>query len=83
MPELKMVLVEWIDSSANGRWLTHEAMSTLVLSKCITIGYLMHEDEEKVVVAQSIDISEVPPNFNNTMMIPKVAITKQSFLRRK
>lgn len=66
------VWVEWVDSKqAHGWWKPEETKPDKL--ECITLGFLVGEDEETVQVADSISALG---NFGCVMTIPKVAITK-------
>lgn len=66
-PELKAVIVEWEDASAESGWRSMEGPFTL--SNCLTIGWLIHEDAKMVVIAGSFDPANV--HVNQIMMIPR------------
>ncbi len=48
---MKIVLVEWADSTSSSGWDTN---FDLELSNCTTVGQLVVKDKEKIVVVQSI-----------------------------
>ena len=74
--------VEWVDSSGNGRWRTRaEILSSVPLSCCTTVGFVLDENDEAIWLIQSYD-EQVgdEQNVNNTLVIPKVAITKREVI---
>ena len=48
---MKLVLIEWVDSTSMGGWTDNDDMD---LCECETVGFLLKEDKKKVIVAQSI-----------------------------
>lgn len=75
---LKVISVDWIDSSSNGGWMPMKDRAYPLNLKCSTIGYLIHEDRESVRVSSSIafDNDEAADSFNAAITIPRVAITR-------
>lgn len=80
MPD-KMVLIRWVDSSGHGRWVTREEAERDRLSVCESIGWLIVDDDVKMVIYQSLD--HVNDTVNGCMSIPKVAIQDVKYLRVK
>jgi hypothetical protein len=66
----KSVYLEWIDSCAHRGW--NDPID--LLSRIVTVGWLVREDHESVTVSTSYD--QTSDNFADQMVIPKVAITK-------
>lgn len=81
------VEVEWIDSNSVTGW--HPETEALMDIErpdhmlCCSIGYVIHEDENKLVItngfaAQGAGLRDV----GDVMSIPKVAIRDTKYLRR-
>ena len=66
-----LLLVEWDDSSAMGGW--HEIDSRARITKCISVGLLVHEDDKQIVLVSSrSDFG----NVADSNAIPKCSIKK-------
>jgi len=51
--ELDIVLIKWVDAfdAFGAGWFEWEEVLTKgVLAKCTSVGYLLHEDKEKIVI---------------------------------
>lgn len=62
----RLVMVEWTDAGCDASWQTHGSL--LTPSKCMTVGWLMHEDTEFLLVAATVSIAS--GDFNQSMSIP-------------
>ena len=74
---LKKVYVEWVDSARNNDWNTVDEINFKTSFRPIeveTVGWLIHETDDYIVVAQSIGYE--PEQFCGTMTIPKCSIKK-------
>ena len=75
----RRVEVEWIDSGAELGWNDEETVLVSVERKdyglCISVGYLVNEDDDKVALAQSIATSgKTTRQLGDVISIPKVAV---------
>ena len=79
MTALPVVRVEWDDSTQIIRWLRRDEIVECEVKHCVSVGFLLHEDERQVWLVQSDDqdASDDDRHFNNALAIPKVAITKR------
>ena len=80
---MKRVEVEWLDSICEGSWhrrddVIREATREAMLHR--SIGYLVHENDEMVLLAGSRGESGVM--VSDTMQIPRVAVLTVRELRR-
>lgn len=68
----RAVFVRWIDSCGSGGWRAVEPMYQMHASTVDSVGYVLREDEEEIVIAQSLD----PDNdsVDNCLTIPRVGI---------
>ena len=64
MKRTRMVLVKWVDSNVLHGWQYGEYPAELAL--CETLGFLINEDDQKLVVAQTI--SKVGANMGVTII---------------
>lgn len=77
----KIVLVEWIDSFGSHAWIPRiDAMETKP-SKCYSVGYLLKEDENYIVLSQSYDPQV--ENVGNVLSIPVKVVISMTQLRKK
>jgi len=70
---MKIVKVSWIDSrGSRDRWVELEEIKKETICQCESIGFLVHEDNEKVVVMPHY--GHDPKQGCGDMTIPKVSI---------
>ncbi len=74
MDTSKVILVEWIDAVCSSGW---EIDSKPELHPCITLGYLITEDAEAVVIASTLSLG----SNNARMIIPKAWIKKRKEIK--
>lgn len=67
--------VEWIDHAGSGGWQETAKAEETNLGRCHSLGFVVYEDEERIVLAQSVDIE-----FSNTDN--RVAIAKKLIVGR-
>lgn len=76
------VCVEWRDSASiqNG-WIALSSLDGITVSECLTVGFVVREDKESLVVCSSISNDGVSsPLVNGGMVILKKQITRVSRL---
>ena len=72
-----IIQVEWEDSSSTNRvWNQGDYLAKQKNQRCMSIGFLVHEDEHCVVIAGHMGLDE-HPDFSGDMRIPKSAIRKR------
>jgi len=76
---MKLVLVEWEDSSSYSGWHRIHPDCDCV-ANCISVGVLCSEDKKQVVLALSKSDSG---NYGDTMAIPKSCIKRIRYLKVK
>lgn len=78
-PTKPILYVRWIDAMNHQDRLFISVMKAKELTTAETIGYLIHEDDEKIILAQNIyHIPETPePSAENCMEIPKGTIKER------
>lgn len=83
MSKRSVVRVEWEDSSSSSRvWNSQESLAAQKDQRCLSVGFLVHEDSDCVVIAGHAGLSEFP-DFAGDMRIPKSAIRKRKHLWRE
>lgn len=71
----KLVEVEWIDSCSYHRWTDPDHLGEIAVpSDCRSIGYLLVNDKDRIVVVQSLD--DDGGSASEAMAIPKVCVKK-------
>ena len=70
----KVILVEWVDSVCGAGW---EIDSKPELHPCTTLGYLINEDAEAIVIASTLSLG----SNNARMVIPKAWIKKRKEIK--
>ena len=69
--EYKMVRVKWTDSVSYSTWMTFQEAKELKASRnMFSVGYLLKEDDDSIVVAAN----KGKWNVSHTTVIPKEAI---------
>jgi hypothetical protein len=69
----RAVFVTWVDSSGAGHWMDADfAASKVRAGPIYTVGYVLREDDEEIVLVQSLDFDN--DNVGHTLAIPKVAV---------
>ena len=74
----KAVLVSWLDSNILHGWQDNAKICKVAISE--ELGYLIHEDEEKITLARGISDGGL---FNSPMAIPKGCIKSIKEMRVK
>lgn len=73
MKEVLPAQITWLDSSTHGGWHhAHEAENAQP-QECVTIGFILEDTDDRVVVAQSI--CEAIGHIGNILVIPGSLIT--------
>ena len=70
----KVILVEWIDAVCSSGW---EIDSKPELHPCTTLGYLITEDTDAIVIASTLSLG----SNNARMIIPKAWIKKRKEIK--
>ena len=70
----KVILVEWVDAVCGAGW---EIESKPELHPCTTLGYLINEDADAVVIASTLSLG----SNNARMVIPKAWIKKRKEIK--
>ena len=66
-------IILWTDITGQERpWLTHEEAISLEPILMKTVGYIIHEDDEKIVVCSTMDTEE--EHYGNVNAIPRGVI---------
>lgn len=76
--------VEWLDSSSTSSWTPLSELKDTTVARCISVGFVVAESEEAVVLMQSFEPARDDDHRDfgdHTITIPKFAITKQTTLR--
>ena len=79
-----MVIVEWLDSrQADGSWKFTDGYPISDPVRCLSVGWLVHTDDNVIVLAQSIadqDATGYPDQMAGTVTIPAVSVVSQEIL---
>jgi hypothetical protein len=76
---MKLIIVEWVDSNGDSRWHNKHDAACSKISHCWSVGALLSQDEEQIVIAPSGD-----PAIGNVLYelaIPRVAVKRIRELR--
>jgi hypothetical protein len=72
--KIQTVAVLWTDATSHDRWEDIDEAKKLELAKINTLGTMIYEDAEKIIVALSID--EDLEQVSQTLAIPKAWIQR-------
>ena len=73
-----VVEVEWIDSAVSHGW-TNDYGS---ISRITSVGYVVEDNENQIVITESVDHEPRQAKYGCTMAIPRSAIQKVRVLRK-
>ena len=79
---MKLVEVDWIDSSSQWGWKNLDKLRGDCKSRsllCRTVGYLIADEDDRIALVQSLAWvdEKIPPTSGDSMMtIPRMAIVK-------
>lgn len=76
--EHKVEYVEWMDAVATSGWLDKD--QDFPLHKCCSVGVLVHEDEERLVLSGTWSKLESEDQVNCVIAIPKSWIVERGTL---
>ncbi len=74
----RTIMVDWVDSSSTRGW--HPIDEVIELSRCVSVGFLMREDNEAIYLAGALADDELQSEMT---VIPKTCIRKWRVLRSK
>lgn len=74
--KIKILYVIWLDHCSVSSWMDREeAIKTADMAEIHTVGWLIHEDKDKLVLALNIDSSN--DNVSDAITIYKKCITER------
>ena len=74
----KIVLVTWVDSTSTSHWQFPEDLKDEVLIRVTSIGFLVKETSDYIMIAQNY--GDNPEQYSNITTIPRVSILKMNEL---
>ena len=75
---MKLVMVEWEDSSSMSGWMSRETARTHIPSDCVTFGLLINETSRHLSIVLSCSGYD---SVNDVITIPKSSIKRIRKLR--
>lgn len=72
---MKLALIVWKDAVSNDKWETYAEAKLLKPAEVRTVGYVVTEDVESILLAMNWDKSE--EHVSQTMVIPKAWILER------
>jgi hypothetical protein len=82
LTEYQMVLVEWLDSRQPTRgWQFLEDMKMPKSCRCLSVGWLLDEDADRVVIAAHRNDQDQDDQVMGIMVIPSGSIKKMTPLK--
>lgn len=80
----KLVMIEWADASRlSDSWMDLAAIPDAYLHKCVSVGFVVSENEAGKIIVPTIADIEHPANGHTYggMLIPRGAIISETILR--
>ena len=79
MTQMKLLIVEWIDSSSADSWASLRELAKDKIAKCRSVGWVVKETEEFIHLVPNISVDEDPEDWRNGegfggIVIPQVNI---------
>jgi hypothetical protein len=78
---MKTVYIKWLDSTGGDGWLDLDRVKEKTLNEIETVGLLVKESEDSVLVTMAYDSAY--ENVGAWLLIPRVAITSMRELEQK
>ncbi len=75
----KIICVDWDDAAHTDGWRHAERIAEDTPLRCRTIGFVMSETKDKIVLAQNLSLEQ--PTGSEAMTIPKSLIRRRRRLR--
>ena len=75
--------IKWTDSCATEGWSKLHNHEDDNISQCVSVGWLVHETDRKLVIASHIDLGwgDKDPSMQGVIHIPRAAVTARLTLR--
>lgn len=74
IPTERLVLIHWLDIVHDSNsWTSRQEAIELTPADCYTAGFVLHEDEQRVIVAGTLG-SSVDENVGDVNVIPRCVI---------
>ena len=79
-----LVEVRWVDCATADGWTTVSHLKKLakVQIRCVTVGYLVHEEKDVIVVVQTLGWDGRHARCDKASMIPRAYIRKMKVIQR-
>ena len=79
-PPTRVVEVSWFDANARGSWGTVEEYMHHTSAPCLSVGYLLKQDNKEVILVQSVATDH--DTCTDAIAIPRGWIAKIRTLRK-
>jgi hypothetical protein len=80
----QMVLIEWLDSrQPSTGWQFLEAMETPKACRCLSVGWLLDEGEEQIVIAAHMSDIDQDGQVMGVVVIPSCSVLKKTLIEEK
>ena len=76
---MRLAIVEWVDSTFAQGWMGRDAIRLHQLSRSVTVGILVDENDEKITIMQSLSVDR--EQACDGITIPKSSIKRIRKLR--
>ncbi len=80
MKKTKLAQVDWIDACSSGRWEEDKESEKRSLGRIRTVGYILHRDKQRIILAQSKDSAE---SNSDRILIPTSCVKRLRYLKER
>lgn len=78
---MRIVEVDWLDHCEDGpTWVPYDDAMDAKLARCHTVGYLVHEDDERIVVCSSW-VDDDDETVSRPFVIARACVTRFEVIR--
>lgn len=77
-PKLPLVLIGWLDTLVDNSWIDYKDIEPPKPLQCITVGYLVGENDLGVLIASTVAIDG---SINGSTTIPKGMINLRKVIK--
>lgn len=78
---MKPVYIEWLDIVTLHGWEEFDSIKEEVPALCKTLGFMLHEDQTKIVIVMNYSMHENKEEVNCATIIPKAVIKRMEHVK--
>ena len=74
------IQVEWLDHGSDDRWIPVNKAREFQLNKCFTVGYLLDEDDERIVVVHTFSPRDELADYDERSWVSDVSVIAKKLI---